>query len=134
MVEQGIRFLLVGIANTLITYSAYCVLVYWWPPQIAWAVVYVAGIAVNYVLHSRWVFGAKLATRRGFVYVGLYLFQYLMSSLLIQVLMEGFDFGPRLAAAISIAIVVPMTFILMKLLFRREPGILLKCAKNKEYR
>ena len=68
--RQFVRFLIVGIANTLITFLVYRLLLlvdvsYLLAAPVAWGV----GALNGYVFNSRWTFGARDTTRARLLYV-----------------------------------------------------------------
>lgn len=119
---QGLRFLAAGAANTAITYALYCVLVFFVHPQIAYAIVFALGIALAYLINSRYVFRAPLRMSTAAFYPLVYAVQYALSALLIGVLTQR-GLGPRVALAITIALVTPVSFVLNRIaLARKRPA------------
>mgnify|MGYP001034369059 CR=1 FL=1 len=118
---QGLRFIASGAFNTLVTYALYCVLVAFMHPQLAYAIVFAAGIALAYVLNARFVFRARMRIATATVYPLVYAVQYAINALLLGVLTRS-GLGPRAALAIALAIVTPLSFALNRLvLARRTP-------------
>lgn len=116
---RGARFLAFGLFNTLVTYAAYCVLVTWLHPQLAYALVFAAGIALAYAGNAAWVFRARMRWSTALPYVGLYLGQYLANAAAVHQLMERFGWGPRAALAAALAVVTPISFLLNHALLSR---------------
>lgn len=116
---QGLRFLASGAANTAITYALYCVLVFFLHPQVAYAIVFALGIAMAYVVNSRYVFGAPLRMSTAAFYPLVYAVQYALSALLIALLTHA-ELGPRVALAITIALVTPVSFVLNRFALARK--------------
>lgn len=121
IVGQGLRFLVVGGTNTLITYVLYCLLVFLVPTQLAWTLVYLVGIVMGYVGHSRLVFSSGLRPRRAVGYALLQILMYVLSSVLIAIGMQKLFLGPRVAAAFAIAVTVPISFLLARRILRTDP-------------
>lgn len=116
---QGIRFLASGALNTIVTYALYCVLVAFLHPQVAYAIVFALGIVVAYVLNSRYVFGKRVRLATAAVYPLVYAAQYALSALLVGVLMRA-GLGPRIALGIALALVMPLSFVLNRLVLARS--------------
>jgi putative flippase GtrA len=114
MLQQGMRFLVVGGINTGITYGLYCVLVFWWHPQLAWLTVFLIGLALGFYGHTRLVFKGRLGHRKAVGYTLLQLLLYALSSATIYIAMHFAGLGPRAAAAVAIAINVPISFLLSR--------------------
>ena len=117
---EGGRFLVVGIANTLLTYAIYCGLVGLVPAQIAYAIVYALGIALAYAGNVWWVFRARPRVATATVYPFVYLGQYALTAGLLEALTRYCALGERLALAIAIAIVTPFSFLLNRRVLRGE--------------
>lgn len=123
MLRQGLRFLVVGGINTGITYGLYCVLVYWWHPQLAWLTVFLLGLALGFYGHTRLVFNGRLGHRKAVGYTLLQLLLYGLSSSLIFIAMHLGGLGPRAAAAVAIAINVPISFLLSRRILSDRPAL-----------
>lgn len=124
MLRQGMRVLVVGGINTAITYGVYCVLVYWWHPQLAWLTVVLLGLALGFYGHTRIVFNGRLGKRKAVAYTLLQFVLYGVSSSIIHVAMLFGGLGPRVSAALAIVINVPITFVLSRYILsdRTVPG------------
>lgn len=124
MLRQGLRFLLVGGANTVITYGLYCVLVIWWHPQLAWLTVFLLGLAMGFYGHTTLVFKGRLGHRKAVGYTLLQLLLYALSSAMIFLAMHFADLGPRAAGAVAIVVNVPISFVLSRwILSDRAPTL-----------
>ena len=55
------RFVAAGVVNTAASYAIYLLLLPFVDYQLAYAIAYVAGIATQYVLHSRFVFAQPMS-------------------------------------------------------------------------
>lgn len=116
---QAARFLASGALNTLVTYALYCVLVAFLAPQAAYALVFVLGIGLAYVLNTRFVFAARMRVASATLYPLVYVVQYAATALLIE-LFTAAGLGPRLALAIALVVVTPLSFAGNRLLLGRQ--------------
>jgi putative flippase GtrA len=116
---RGARFLAFGVFNTLVTYAIYCALVIWLHPQLAYAIVFALGIVIAYLGNAAWVFRARLRWTVLLPYAALYLFTYFANAGLVHVLMTQAGVGPRVALALSLAVVTPLSFLANHLLLWR---------------
>jgi len=116
---QFLRFLVTGTLNTAASYGVYFLLLQVMPYLAAYTVAYVFGIALSYVLMTRFVFRApaKLATAVRFPLV--YVAQYVLGSAIVYALVEHARVPAWLAAAVAMVVVVPTTFVMARLVFRR---------------
>lgn len=122
MLRQGLRFLVVGGFNTVFTYAIYCVLVYWWHPQIAWTCVFLIGLGLGYLGHTRLVFGGSLGVRKAVAYAVLQVLMYGLSSVVIYTATAVAGFGPRIAGAIAILINMPISFVVARWILSDRPA------------
>ena len=115
------RFLVAGAINTAVSYAVYLLLLAFVPYLIAYTISYVVGIAISYLLLTRFVFKTerRLATAMRFPLV--YVAQYLMSSAVIVLLVETMDMRASIAAIVAIAVSIPITFLLSRIVLR-SPG------------
>lgn len=112
-----IRFLASGAFNTLATYAAYIGLLNVFSYRWSYTISYVAGIALAYVL-SRYVVFKQSGGRYGiFWLVLIYALQYAAGIVLVQLWVEVLDAPPVFAPAFAIAISMPMTYFLSRLVF-----------------
>jgi putative flippase GtrA len=116
-----VRFIAFGALNTLATYALFCVLVAFIAPQVAYAIVYVLGIGLAYLLNSRFVFATPLRARSAALYPLVYVAQYVANALLIGVF-TGAGLGPRVALALALLIVTPLSFVLNRRVLTRGRG------------
>jgi putative flippase GtrA len=116
MRAEGIRFILFGVFNTVVTYLAYCLLVFALHPQVAYAIVFAAGIALAYVGNSRFVFRKALDWKIAGAYPLVYLAQYALTAGLIHLLAHWLEVGPRMALALALVVTTPVSFILNRIL------------------
>lgn len=118
---QALRFIAFGGLNTLVTYALYCALVTFIAPQVAYAIVFMLGIALAFVLNSKYVFGARLRAGAAAIYPLVYVVQYGANALLIDAFI-AMGVGPRTALAISLVIVTPVSFALNRAVLARRSG------------
>ena len=82
--RQFTRFLVVGVANTVLSFAAYRVLLALGTPYVAAAALAFAVGALNgYVLNRRWTFVARDSTRARVIYVGVQAVGALSTSVLV---------------------------------------------------
>jgi putative flippase GtrA len=98
----------------LLTYVIYCCLVFFAPAQVAYAIVYALGIALAYAGHVSWVFRARPRVATAAIYPLLYFLQYSLTAGLLELLLQHWGLGERLALAVAIAIVTPLSFLVSR--------------------
>lgn len=113
-----LRFLVSGGANTAATYLLYLALLQLLPYWLSYAVAFVAGIALAYVLNRLFVFGAPRSERKAALLPLVYLVQYLVGAAIVYGWVDMLGLHAALAPAASIAITIPLTFLASRWLFR----------------
>lgn len=113
-----LRFLVSGGANTAATYLLYLALLQLLPYWLSYAVAFVAGIALAYVLNRLFVFGAPRSERKAALLPLVYLVQYLVGAAIVYGWVDMLNLHAALAPAASIAITIPLTFLASRWLFR----------------
>lgn len=114
----ALRFLAGGIANTLATLLLYWALLTILPPHPAYATSFVAGIGLSYLVNTGFVFGARRSWGNLVAFPLVYLVGYGAGALVLELATARFGVDPRLAPLLSVAVTVPLTFVLMRLLLR----------------
>lgn len=115
-----LKFIASGAFNTAFTYIVYLVLLEWLPYRWSYSLSYATGILLAYLLFRYFVFGNS-AGRYGPLWVALiYLGQYLLGLGLVSLWVETFKAPQAWAPAFSIAILVPLSYVLNRWVFR--PG------------
>ena len=115
---QFARFLVVGIANTAASYVIYLLLLLVVDYRAAYTVAFVAGLAGGYLMHARFVFGARPGARSAASYLVTYAAMYLVSLLVIYVAVDGLAVPKPLGMLAALAFTVPASFILLRWGFR----------------
>lgn len=114
------RFLASGAFNTLATYGVYVVLLNVLSYRWSYTVSYLLGIALAYVLSRYFVFGQS-GGRYGIFWVGLiYALQYGVGLALVNLWVEVFRAPAVFAPVFAVAISMPLTYVLSRLVFGRD--------------
>lgn len=118
--RQFLRFLAVGVLNTLFGYGVFSILVLaHLEPGIALAIATIAGVIFNYFTTGRLVFASSGIGQLP-RFVAVYGLTFLVNLLALHRL-TGAGLSPLLAQAIMLPIMVILTFVLNKLLVFRRP-------------
>lgn len=115
--DRGLRFLIAGSVNTVVTYSLYLALLWITDYQISYAIAFVSGIAVSYVLGRLFVFKVHQGYRSALMLPLVYLIQYLAGAAVVWAWVDLLNQHPMLAPAISIVVTLPLTYYLSKFAF-----------------
>lgn len=114
---SGLRFLLAGGLNTAVTYLMYLGLLLLTSYQTSYAIAFVSGIAISYILGRVFVFKAHQGYRSALMLPLVYLIQYLTGAAVVWAWVDLLYQSPMLAPAISILVTLPLTYVLSKYAF-----------------
>jgi len=111
-----LKFLVVGITNTLGGYAFYAALVALGVNYaVALTLEYVAGIAYGFVLNKRWTFNAQGGSlRQAWRYVVLYGVIYLLNVGLLMALVERWGLNPYISQLILLGFLTLLSFVVQK--------------------
>jgi putative flippase GtrA len=115
---EFIRFVLIGLVNTGLTYVLYLLLLFVVPYTIAYSISYIAGIFLSYFLNSKFVFKTKLQLSKALQFPLVYIVQYLLGLVLIYVLVDLFNFNKTIVPILIVIISMPITFVLSKFIIK----------------
>lgn len=111
------RFLISGVANTLLTYGFYLALLQVLSYLPAYVIAFVVGIVIAYWFNRLFVFRTKGRSRTALLFPFVYVIQLGTGALTAVIWVDVLQLPRELAAAAAIVMTVPLTFILTRLLF-----------------
>ncbi len=114
--KDFVRFLFVGGLNTLLGIIYYNILVQFMSYGYAITVGYILGIITSYLLNSWIVFRESPMWHKLTQFPIVYLIQYLVSLFVTYVGVEYLDINEQMAYIIAIAVTVPITFTISRLI------------------
>lgn len=109
-----LKFAIVGVLNTAVTYFLYLLLLLFSSYLIAYSLAYLTGIIISYLLNSKYVFKESISPKKFLMFPLVYIVQYVMSSLLLYLSVHYLNVNERIALLISIVLTTPITFVLSK--------------------
>ncbi|WP_414615197.1 GtrA family protein [Stenotrophomonas pavanii] len=110
-----VRFLAGGALNTGSTFVLYWLLLLVVEYRIAYAISFVAGILLSYVINTKFVFRTNYSLRKVILFPLVYLATYLAGAVVLDLSVSRFGVDTRLAPFISICATLPLTYLLSKL-------------------
>lgn len=130
ILDQRVRFLIVGATNTLVGYVVFAALTHWIFDEvflgylISLALSYAVAITLAFVLYRHFVFGVTGHVLRDFIrFVGVYLVAIGINAIALPLLVEGLRFSPLLAQAIILIVTTIVSFFgHREFSFRRDSG------------
>ncbi len=118
--QRWLRFLCGGAANTLFSYLLYLGLIRLLPYQAAYLAAYIAGILLAYWLNATLVFKVAMSWKGLLAYPVVYLVQYCLAAVLLELLVRLLGVAPAYAPLLVTAALLPLTYLMNKLVLRRR--------------
>ena len=104
------------------TYAIYLALLPLLDYTLAYTVAYLTGIVISYLLSTAFVFRVNRTATNMAAFPLVYLVQYLLGALVLNLAVRWFGIPDRFALIASIVVTIPVTFILSRaLLYRGVP-------------
>lgn len=118
LTREALRFVIAGAVNNVTTLLLYWALLLVVPYWLAYSIVYVTGIAQAYWLNTRLVFRVKPTRHTAIAYPLIYVVQYLLGLLVLRSAVEILRWPQGVAIFLSIAVSMPVTFVLSRMLLK----------------
>ena len=115
---EALRFMIVGAINTVVGYGLYLVLLSTVGYAYAYTAAYIAGIALSYMLNTRFVFRVQRRVRGMLLFPLVYVAQYLVGVVTLQLAINQLGVPQKLALLVSIGVTIPLTFLLSRLILK----------------
>jgi len=117
--NKFLKFTGVGIINTMASYAVYLFLIFFFSYQISYIVAFVSGVALSFVLNSKYVFEVQQTLRKFTLFPLVYLVQYLLGALLMDVIIEVLGVSKFFAPLFVIICLTPVSYLLSKKILER---------------
>jgi len=111
---EALRFLISGALNTAATYAIYLALLHVLGYVAAYTITYLCGILLAYILNVRYVFRVRRSDRGLALFSLVYIFQYLVGLAVLRLAVSLLGVPETLALLASIAVTLPVTFLLSR--------------------
>ncbi|MEC0227957.1 GtrA family protein [Paenibacillus alba] len=118
--KEFIRFIVVGMLNTLLTYLVYLLLNNLLNYNTAYAVGYIMGLVFSYFMNTIFVFKGSLTLKKGLQFPFVYLLQFILSECILFILVDQLHFNKTSAPLVVVILTIPITFLLSKLIIKRD--------------
>lgn len=115
-----LRFLISGGVNTATTFAAYLILLRITGYKTAYTLAYVFGIALAFAINRFFVFQTHRGWRSVVMFPFVYLIQYAASIAVVWLWVEKLGFPKEAAPLAAIALTIPLTFLLLRLVFGKR--------------
>lgn len=114
-IREVTRFLVVGLANTALTFAVYLALVPIIPYMLAFSVAFVCGLIFQTLMKIRVVFSSAVTLRRIARYVVYNCTYFAFNLMFLRMLVENRGASPPIAALISLCVMTPIHFVASRL-------------------
>ena len=112
--QRLIKFVLVGSFNTGSSYLIYLFLLIFLPYSLAYSISFVTSIIISYFLNTYWVFKQPWRWKKLAQFPMVYLVQYLVGLLLLNLMIDYLGVSEKIAPLLIIISLIPLTYILTK--------------------
>lgn len=117
--KEFIKFLIVGVINTFSSYVIYLMFITFMTYNVSYTLSYFCGIVISYILNSVFVFKVNLTLKNAFKFPLVYIVQYLLNIILLNVFVKYTIINEVFAPILIIIISVPLTFVLSKIILKK---------------
>jgi putative flippase GtrA len=119
--RRGGRFLVVGLANTVVTYAIFVVLGLLIPPEVAYTVAFLVGLLWVSLGTSRFVFRSRGRPWRIVSFAAVYLVMYAIGRVIVELLAPADLLSLMVASIAIIAVTTPLAYVAGRFIFPAEP-------------
>jgi len=112
-----IRFIILGLINTTLTYFLYLILLFLLPYVWAYSITYLFGLTISYFLSSYWVFKKNIAIKSGMYFLIYHLSNYLVNIMALWIFIDLIGLSEKIAPLIAIALLTPIFYLISKKIF-----------------
>lgn len=117
-IQRWLRFIVGGGINTGVTYILYLIFNTMLNYQLAYFIAYVFGVFFSYWFNSKFVFRVPLSWKKFLSYPVVYIVQYFLSASLLGLFVEYFEVSELFAPIVVVILLVPITYIMSKLILK----------------
>ena len=115
-----LKFLVSGGVNTALTYVIYLILLRFINYQTSYAISYIIGIAMSFILNRYFVFQSDRGIRSAILFPFVYLTQYLLGVFILWIWVDVAGLSKAAGPAIVVCVTIPVTFFLSRAVFTNK--------------
>jgi len=114
--NEFIKFLSAGVINTVASYLVYISLVLFLSYQVSYAMAFVFGIVLSFVLNTKYVFEVDQTIKKFVLFPLVYFAQYILGAIMMDFLIELIGIDKFFAPLVVVIVLFPVSYILSKLI------------------
>jgi putative flippase GtrA len=110
--REEVRFLIVGVVNTIVGYGLFAVFLLFFPYLVSLYLSYAVAVSLAFVLHRRFTFRVRGNVLVDFVrFVGVYVVSLAVNTVVLPVLVELVGLHPLLAQGVALVITTLISYV-----------------------
>jgi putative flippase GtrA len=117
---QFLIFIMVAIMNAAITYVMYLLLLQVLDYKLAYGTSFLMGVMITYFANCKLTFKKNVTVKHWAFVLFTYLLQLLANIYLLYLLVEGCNLNKKIAPFLVIAIIFPITYLVINQIMKRE--------------
>lgn len=118
--NKFIKFVGVGAINTISSYLIYAILALFLSYQVAYAIAFVFGIILSFVLNAKYVFEVQQTLKKFVLFPLVYLLQYCLGAGLMELIVGMLEIDKFLAPLIVTTFLIPVSYVFSKKILTDE--------------
>jgi putative flippase GtrA len=110
--REEVRFLIVGVVNTIVGYGLFAVFLLFFPYLVSLYLSYAVAVSLAFVLHRRFTFRVRGNVLVDFVrFVGVYVVSLAVNTVVLPVLVEFVGLHPLVAQGVALVITTLISYV-----------------------
>lgn len=118
--NKFLKFIGAGVVNTIASYLVYLLLVLFLNYQISYAIAFVFGIILSFILNTKYVFEVEQTVKKFVLFPFVYLIQYLLGAFMMNFIIEILEINKFFAPLIVTVCLLPVSYLLSKKILIRN--------------
>jgi putative flippase GtrA len=118
--NKFLKFIGAGVVNTIASYLVYLLLVLFLNYQISYAIAFVFGIILSFILNTKYVFEVEQTVKKFVLFPFVYLIQYLLGAFMMNFIIEILEINKFFAPLIVTFCLLPVSYLLSKKILVRS--------------
>ncbi len=120
--NKFIKFIGAGVINTVASYLLYVILVLFLNYQISYAIAFVFGIILSFVLNTKYVFEVEQTFKKFILFPLVYIVQYLLGAIMMNIIVEMIGVNKFFAPLVVTICLLPVSYLLSKKILQNKKG------------